>query len=59
MLVKQLPANAQTGQSLSARVRGAILNAQLGSVHITPLAEITTEEKVNEFVDQLVAMVDS
>ena len=58
MLVKQLAANAQTGQSITARVRGAILNAQLGSVHVTPLAEITTEEKVNEFVERLVSMVE-
>jgi len=58
MLVKQLPTNAQTGQSITARVRGAILNAQLGNVHVTPLAEITTEQKVNEFVERLVAMVE-
>jgi hypothetical protein len=58
MLVKQLPGNAQPGLSLSARVRGAVLNAELGSVHVTPLAEITTEEKVNEFVNRLVSMVE-
>lgn len=58
MLAKQLPTNAQAGQRMTARVRGAVLNAQLGSVHVTPLAEITTEEKVNEFVERLVAMVE-
>lgn len=58
MLVKQLPPDAKTGLSITARVRGAILKAQLSSVNVTPLAEITTEEELNELVDQLVAMIE-
>lgn len=57
-LVKQLRPDVKPGQTITARVRGAVLNAQVASVEKTPLAEITTEEKVNEFVDRMVAMIE-
>jgi len=57
-LVKRLDPDVKEGQTITARVPGAVLNAQVGAVEKTPLAEITTEEKVNEFVDRLVAMVE-
>lgn len=58
MLVKLLPADAKTGTRILARVRGASLNAQLSAVHSIPLADISTEERVNEYVDRLIKLID-
>jgi len=57
MLVKHLSADVKAGQSILARDRGATLKARLGNVYVTPLAEITTEERVNEFVNEVVSMI--
>ena len=57
-LLKQFGVDAKTGQIITAVVPRAVLNAELTRVFVTPLAEITTEDRVNDFVDRLVAMTE-
>jgi hypothetical protein len=56
-LVKQLTANVKAGQSIKARSYGGAVHATLVQALVVPLAQISTEDKVNQLVDQLTAMV--
>ncbi len=56
-LVKQLDAEVLDGQTIKTHAPGGAINATLADVDITPLAKITTEQLVEEYVDKLVAMV--
>ena len=48
-----------SGRWIAALARGTVMNTRLANVHIVSLGEIATEDKVNEFLDRLVAMVES
>jgi hypothetical protein len=56
-LVKQLTADAKAGQAIKARSYGGAVHATLVQALVVPLAEIATEDKVNQLVDQVTALV--
>ena len=56
-LVKQLTADAKAGQSIKARSYGGEVHATLVQALVVQLAEISTEDKVNQLVDQVTALV--
>ncbi|MFO0905735.1 MAG: hypothetical protein U0939_22195 [Pirellulales bacterium] len=56
-LVKQLSADAMARQSIKARSCGGAVHATLVQAIVVPLAEIASEDKVNQLVNQVTAQV--
>lgn len=57
-LVKNLDASASNGQTVNAKVTKYNIEATISNIVVTPLAEFDSEDRVNAFVDDLVAFGD-